>query len=139
MSSHNIHLILALVLCLIFLLSGLMKASGNEKGLAGTRAVNVPDGLGRFTGALEALGALGILIGFKLSLFAWLGFVGLWMVMAGAIFFHFRAKKILWSKVDAVGEVIQRVITYKFLRLRATRALSAVRTGEILEPALLHE
>ena len=93
MSSHDIHLILALVLCLIFLLSGLMKASGNEKGLAGTRAVNVPDGLGRFTGALEALGALGILIGFKLSLFAWLGFVGLWMVMAGAIFFHFRAKK----------------------------------------------
>ncbi len=93
MSSHDIHLILALVLCLIFLLSGLMKASGNEKGLAGTRAVNVPDGLGRFTGALEALGALGILIGFKLSLFAWLGFVGLWMIMAGAIFFHFRAKK----------------------------------------------
>jgi|GEM_PF-183404 len=94
MSSHNIHLILALLLCLMFLLSGLMKASGNAKGLAGTRAVNVPDGLGRFTGALEALGALGILIGFKLSLFAWLGFVGLWLIMAGAIFFHFRAKDI---------------------------------------------
>ncbi|CAB4703187.1 MAG: DoxX family membrane protein [Actinobacteria bacterium] len=94
MTSHNIHLILALFLCLLFLLSGLMKASGNEKGLAGTREVNVPDGLGRFTGALEALGALGILIGFKLTLFAWLGFVGLWLVMAGAIFFHFRAKKI---------------------------------------------
>ena len=92
MSSHTIHLILALILCLMFLLSGLMKASGNEKGLAGTRAVNVPDGLGRFTGALEALGALGILIGFKLTLFAWLGFVGLWLIMAGAIFFHFRAK-----------------------------------------------
>ena len=92
MSSHTIHLILSLLLCLVFLLSGLMKASGNEKGLAGTRAVNVPDGLGRFTGALEALGAVGILIGFKLSLFAWLGFVGLWLIMAGGIFFHFRAK-----------------------------------------------
>jgi hypothetical protein len=69
-----------------------MKASGNEKGMAGTRAVNVPDGLGRFTGALEALGALGILVGFKLTLFAWLGFVGLWLIMAGGIFFHFRAK-----------------------------------------------
>jgi len=92
MSSHTIHLILSLLLCLVFLLSGLMKASGNEKGLAGTRAVNVPDALGRFTGAMEALGALGILVGFKLTLFAWLGFVGLWLIMAGGIFFHFRAK-----------------------------------------------
>jgi len=92
MSSHTTHLILSLLLCLVFLLSGLMKASGNEKGLAGTRAVNVPDALGRFTGAMEALGALGILVGFKLTLFAWLGFVGLWLIMAGGIFFHFRAK-----------------------------------------------
>ena len=57
---------------------------GNDKGFA------LPAQIRGETAC--ALGALGILIGFKLTLFAWLGFVGLWLIMAGAIFFHFRAK-----------------------------------------------
>jgi len=46
-------------LALIFVISGLSKASGNEKGLSGTRDVNVADGFARVVGTFEALFALG--------------------------------------------------------------------------------
>jgi hypothetical protein len=42
-------------LAVIFVISGLSKASGNEKGLSGTREVNVPDMLARTVGFFETL------------------------------------------------------------------------------------
>jgi len=50
-------------LALVFVVSGLSKASGNEKGLSGTRDVNVKDGLARVIGLFEALLAFGLILG----------------------------------------------------------------------------
>jgi len=80
-------------LALIFVISGLSKASGNPKGLSGTRDVNVPDGFARFTGVLETLGALGLIVGLKWNWFTFFPLLGLWLIMAGAIGAHFRAGK----------------------------------------------
>ena len=52
-------------LAIIFVISGLSKASGNEKGLSGTRDVNVPDKLARVIGFFETLLALGLIISMK--------------------------------------------------------------------------
>jgi len=80
-------------LALVFVVSGLSKASGNEKGLSGTRDVNVKDGLARVIGLFEALLALGLILGLKWNWMAYFPLLGLWFFMAGAIFTHFRACK----------------------------------------------
>jgi uncharacterized membrane protein YphA (DoxX/SURF4 family) len=82
--------ILVIALAVIFVVAGLSKASGNAKGLSGTRDVNVPDLLARFVGLVETSAALGLLIGLKYS---WVPLMTLWVLMAGAIYFHFRADK----------------------------------------------
>ena len=80
-------------LAVIFVISGLSKASGNPKGLSGTRDVNVKDGIARVIGAFEALLALGLILGLKWNWMAYFPLVGLWFFMAGAIFVHFKANK----------------------------------------------
>ena len=85
--------ILVIALAVIFVVSGLSKASGNAKGLSGTRDVNVPDLLARFVGLVETAAALGLLIGLKYSWILWAPLMTLWVIMAGAIYFHFRADK----------------------------------------------
>jgi len=80
-------------LAVVFVISGLSKASGNEKGLSGTRDVNVKDGIARVIGVFEALLAFGLILGLKWSVFAYPSLIGLWFFMAGAIFAHFRANK----------------------------------------------
>jgi uncharacterized membrane protein YphA (DoxX/SURF4 family) len=80
-------------LAVVFVISGLSKASGNEKGLSGTRDVNVKDGLARVIGFFEALLALGLILGLKWNWMAYFPLVGLWFFMAGAIFAHFKANK----------------------------------------------
>lgn len=94
---HTLNLVLTGLLALIFLLSGISKASGNEKGLSGTREVNVPDGLARLVGFFEVLLALGLVIGLYNSWFTnaiqWLSLVGVWCTMAVALILHFRAGK----------------------------------------------
>jgi uncharacterized membrane protein YphA (DoxX/SURF4 family) len=85
--------ILVIALAVVFVVSGLSKASGNAKGLSGTRDVNVPDWLARLTGLVETAAALGLLIGLKYDWMLWLPLMTLWGLMAGAIFFHFRADK----------------------------------------------
>jgi uncharacterized membrane protein YccC len=80
-------------LALIFVISGLSKASGNEKGLSGTRDVNVADGFARVVGTFEALFALGLIIGLKWNWLTYFPLIGLWFIMAGAIGAHFRAGK----------------------------------------------
>jgi uncharacterized membrane protein YphA (DoxX/SURF4 family) len=85
--------ILVIALAVIFVVSGLSKASGNAKGLSGTRDVNVPDLLARFVGLVETAAALGLLIGLKYSWMLWVPLMTLWVLMAGAIYFHFRADK----------------------------------------------
>ena len=66
---NTTHNVIVAFLALIFVISGLSKASGNEKGLSGTREVNVKDWMARLIGVV------------------------LWVTMAGAIYFHFRANK----------------------------------------------
>ena len=85
--------ILLSFLAVVFVVSGLSKASGNEKGLSGTRDVNVKDGIARVIGFFEALLALGLILGLKWNWMAYFPLVGLWFFMAGAIFVHFKANK----------------------------------------------
>ena len=85
--------ILVIALAVVFVVSGLSKASGNAKGLSGTRDVNVPDLLARFVGLVETAAALGLLIGLKYSWMLWVPLMTLWALMAGAVYFHFRADK----------------------------------------------
>ena len=63
--------ILVIALAVVFVVSGLSKASGNAKGLSGTRDVNVPDLLARFVGLVETAAALGLLIGLKYDWMLW--------------------------------------------------------------------
>ena len=81
-------------LAVIFVISGLSKASGNEKGLSGTREVNVPDWFARVVGFFETLLALSLIISMKWNWMLFFPLVGLWIIMAGAVFFHFRANKL---------------------------------------------
>jgi len=85
--------ILVIALAVVFVVSGLSKASGNAKGLSGTRDVNVPDLLARLIGLVETAAALCLLIGLKYSWMLWAPLMTLWVIMAGAIYFHFRADK----------------------------------------------
>ena len=85
--------ILVIALAVVFVVSGLSKASGNAKGLSGTRDVNVPDLLARLIGLVETAAALGLLIGLKYSWMLWAPLMIPWVIMAGAIYFHFRADK----------------------------------------------
>lgn len=80
-------------LAVIFVISGLSKASGNPKGLSGTRDVNVKDGIARMIGAVEALLAFGLVLGLKWNNLAYPSLIVLWFIMAGAIFVHFKADK----------------------------------------------
>jgi uncharacterized membrane protein YphA (DoxX/SURF4 family) len=80
-------------LAVIFVISGLSKASGNAKGLSGTRDVNVRDGLARFVGVVEALSAFGLVLGLKWNNLAYPSLIVLWFFMAGAVFVHFKANK----------------------------------------------
>lgn len=90
---ETFNLVLSLILALIFFLSGVAKASGNPKGLTGTRDVGVSDRFARIAGILEIFGALGILIGIKITFIGYLALLGLWFVMAAAVGIHFRAGK----------------------------------------------
>jgi uncharacterized membrane protein YphA (DoxX/SURF4 family) len=85
--------ILVIALAVVFVISGLSKASGNAKGLSGTRDVNVPDWLARLTGLVETAAALGLLIGLRYEWMLFVPLMTLWALMAGAIYFHFRADK----------------------------------------------
>jgi uncharacterized membrane protein YphA (DoxX/SURF4 family) len=85
--------ILVIALAVVFVVAGLSKASGNAKGLSGTRDVNVPDWLARIVGLVETAAALGLLIGLKYSWMLWVPLMTLWALMAGAIYFHFRVDK----------------------------------------------
>jgi uncharacterized membrane protein YphA (DoxX/SURF4 family) len=91
--STNATILLAF-LAVIFVISGLSKASGNEKGLSGTRDVNVKDGIARVIGVFEALLALGLILGLKWNWMAYFPLLGLWFFMAGAVFLHFKASKV---------------------------------------------
>ena len=85
--------ILVIALAVVFVVSGLSKASGNAKVLSGTRDVNVSDLLARLVGLVETAAALGLLIGLKYDWMLWAPLMTLWVLMAGAIYFHFRADK----------------------------------------------
>ena len=87
-------LIIVAFLAVVFVISGLSKASGNEKGLSGTRDVNVPDRLARLVGFIETALALGLIISMKWNWMLFFPLVGLWIDMAGAVYTHFKANKL---------------------------------------------
>ncbi len=90
------HTVITLLLAVIFLIAGLSKASGSSAVLSGTRDVGFPDGLARLVGIFETLASTSLIIGFALdnSDLELYGYIVIWFVMAGALFFHFRANKI---------------------------------------------
>ncbi|MBM3655385.1 MAG: DoxX family membrane protein [Actinobacteria bacterium] len=92
----TMHTVITLLLALIFLIAGLSKSSGSSAGLSGTRDVGFPDGLARLVGIFETLASSALIVGFSLdnSDLKLYGYVIIWFVMAGAIFFHFKANKI---------------------------------------------
>ena len=85
--------ILLAFLAVVFVVSGLSKASGNEKGLSGTRDVNVKDGIARVIGLVEALSAFGLVLGLKWNVLAYPSLITLWFFKSGAIYVHFKANK----------------------------------------------
>jgi len=91
---HTVHIVISSLLALVFVVSGLAKASGNPRGLAVTREVHVKDGLARVVGVIEALAALGVVIGLRNAFVQWIALVVLWVIMSGAMYFHFKAEKI---------------------------------------------
>ena len=91
---HTAHILLVCLLAFAFIIAGLAKASGNPKGLTTTRDVNVGDKLARVIGGFEALAAFGLIIGLRAAFIQWIALVILWVIMGGAIYFHFRANKI---------------------------------------------
>lgn len=91
---HTAHIVISSLLALVFVISGLAKASGNPRGLAVTRDVNVGDGIARVVGVVEAMAALGVVIGLRNVFVQWIALVILWVIMSGAMYFHFRAEKI---------------------------------------------
>jgi uncharacterized membrane protein YphA (DoxX/SURF4 family) len=89
-------LILSIILAVIAAVAGAAKLSGSPRGLAGARDVGSPDGLSRLAGMFELLAGISLVIGLAfafIDLIVW-GLVTLWIVMIGAIFFHFRSRKI---------------------------------------------
>jgi uncharacterized membrane protein YphA (DoxX/SURF4 family) len=91
---HTAHIVISSLIALVFVLAGLAKASGNPRGLAITREVNVKDGLARVIGALEAIAALGVVIGLRNGFVQWISLVFLWVDMSAAMYFHFKVEKI---------------------------------------------
>ena len=91
----TLHTVITLLLAVIFLISGLSKASGSNAGLSGTRDVGFPDGLARLVGIFETLAATSLVIGFALDNtdLELYGFIIIWFIMAGAVFYHFKAIK----------------------------------------------
>jgi uncharacterized membrane protein YphA (DoxX/SURF4 family) len=87
-------MIIVAFLAVIFVISGLSKASGNDKGLSGTREVNVPDWFARVVGFLETLLALALIVSMKWNWVLFFPLIGLWVIMAGAVYVHFRANKL---------------------------------------------
>ena len=87
--------VITLLLSVLFLIAGLSKASGSPKGLSGTRDIGFPDGGARLVGSIETLAALSLIVGFALEnvILQQYGLLAIWVLMAGAIFFHFRANK----------------------------------------------
>ena len=91
---HMTHIVLVSLLALVFLISGLGRASGNAKVLASTRNVNVSDGWARFIGLCQSLAAVALIIGLRVLFIQWIGLVILWVTMGVALYFHFRANKV---------------------------------------------
>jgi hypothetical protein len=92
---HLAHDILLGLLALVFLASGAMKLSGSEKGLAGTRDVNIGDRVARLIGLVEAVCAIGLIyaIRYPEELIGWLANLILWVAMGIAIYSHSKANK----------------------------------------------
>lgn len=91
---HTAHVVISSLIAFVFVIAGVAKASGNPRGLAATREVDVKDGLARAIGVVEALAALGIVIGLRNAFIEWIALVILWVDMSVAMYFYFKVEKI---------------------------------------------
>ena len=87
------HTVITAFLALVFVISGLLKASGNPKGFFATREVGISDGVGRVLGTIEVIAALGLIIGMKYEFLQWTPLLILWILSAALLYFYFRANK----------------------------------------------
>ncbi|MEV5840176.1 DoxX family protein [Nocardia sp. NPDC052112] len=110
--------ILAILLALAYFAAGISKAIGAEQAMATADHLRVPHAQYRVIGALEILGAAGVLAGI---VWGWLGVAagsGLLALMLGALVTHARAKDPVKAMVPAL---ILGLIAAAFI---ATRVLT---------------
>lgn len=80
------------LLAAAFIIPGWSKVSGSEMQRKGFRERGQSLGFMYLIGALELLGALGLVAGYWTPLLALLATIGLAIIMVGAVFTHLRAK-----------------------------------------------
>lgn len=95
-------IILSALLMLAFLGAGVGKLRRAEPVTGTLEGLGVTPGLQQLVGALEVLGALGVLIGLWLQPLGILAAVGLVLMMLGAIIFHVRAHDTVKNSVGAL-------------------------------------
>lgn len=108
--------ILAIALALLFLAAGIPKIASVPKARAQGEHVGIAPGPYRVVGALEALGAIGIVVGLWVS---WLGVaagIGLVLFMIGAVIAHVRIKDPVKETAPAVV-VLVVTVAYVVFRL----------------------
>ena len=102
--------ILAALLGVAALGSGIGKLSKQPQALEGVRAVGVADGQIPILGSLEILGAIGLLVGIWIPLIGIAAAVGLTLYFLGAVIFHVRAKVMGTAVAPAAGLFVLSLI-----------------------------
>ncbi|SCE96825.1 DoxX-like family protein [Micromonospora viridifaciens] len=83
--------ILSVLLAIGFALASLPKMSAADSMVAELGRLGVSNGLGRLIGALEFLGAAGLVIGLWIGPLGIAAATGLVLLMAGAVIYHLKA------------------------------------------------
>lgn len=97
--------ILSVVLAAAFAGSGLTKITGQKAMVESAEHFGIPWPRYRLIGVVEVVAAIGLVVGIWVR---WIGVaaaVGLVLLMAGAVFFHLRAKDgpKMWGPAAALG------------------------------------
>ncbi|GAA3126227.1 DoxX family protein [Streptosporangium carneum] len=84
--------VLSVLLALAFAGAGFPKVSGKDDMAAQLGRLGVPTGLMRVIGALEIVGAVGLLVGLWVGVLGVAAAAGLALLMAGAVATHLKAR-----------------------------------------------
>jgi uncharacterized membrane protein YphA (DoxX/SURF4 family) len=94
--------IFQVLLGLGFLMAGGSKLASAKQSVQQREHLRVVPWFWTLTGALEVLGALGVLVGLFIPALAALAALGLALVMVGAVVTHFRASQPLASNIPTI-------------------------------------